>query len=42
MTLTTPAGSALANLVGGTSYTFALLDSYNTFPSSHLEVRDTD
>jgi hypothetical protein len=42
MTLTTPAGSALANLVGGTSYTFALLDSYNAFPSSHLEVRDTD
>jgi hypothetical protein len=42
MTLTTPAGSALANLVGGTSYTFALLDSYNAFSSSHLEVRDTD
>ncbi|HVR19716.1 MAG TPA: hypothetical protein VMS65_08470, partial [Polyangiaceae bacterium] len=42
MMLTTPAGSALANLVGGTSYTFALLDSYNSFPSSHLEVRDTD
>jgi uncharacterized protein (DUF697 family) len=42
VTLTTPAGSALAALVGGTSYTFALLDSYNTFPASHLEVRDTD
>ena len=41
-TLTTPAGSALANLIGGTTLTFALLDSYNTFPSSHLEVRDTD
>jgi hypothetical protein len=42
VTLTTPAGSALATLVGGTSYTFALLDSHNTFPTSHLEVRDTD
>jgi hypothetical protein len=42
MTLTTPAGSALASLVGGTSYTFALLDSYNTFAAAHLEVRDTD
>jgi hypothetical protein len=42
MTLTTPAGSALATLIGGTSLTFAVLDSYNTFPSSHMEVRDTD
>jgi hypothetical protein len=41
-TLTTPAGSELAELIGGTTYTFAALDSYNTFPSSHLEVRDTD
>lgn len=42
VTLTTPAGSALANLIGGTTYTFQVLDSYNTFTSSHLEVRDTD
>ncbi|HEY3497623.1 MAG TPA: hypothetical protein VGK73_23155 [Polyangiaceae bacterium] len=40
--LTTPAGSALANLIGGTTLTFPFLDSYNTFASSHLEVRDTD
>ncbi|MGC4094488.1 MAG: hypothetical protein QM756_42560 [Polyangiaceae bacterium] len=39
MTLTTPAGSALARLIGGTSMTFALLDSYNSFASAHLEVR---
>lgn len=37
-TLTTPAGSALARLIGGTSLTFAFLDSYNTFTSAHLEV----
>jgi hypothetical protein len=41
-TLTTPAGSELAALIGGTSTSFAILDSYNTFASSHLEVRDTD
>lgn len=37
-TLTTPAGSALAALIGGTSLSFAFLDSYNTFGSAHLEV----
>jgi len=42
VTLTTPPDSALASLIGGTTFTFAALDSYNTFPSSHLEVRDTD
>jgi hypothetical protein len=42
VTLTTPAGSALAELIGATTFTFAALDSYNTFTSSHLEVRDTD
>lgn len=41
-TLTTPVGSTLAELLGGTTLTFALLDSYNTFASAHLEVRDTD
>ncbi|MGC4094489.1 MAG: hypothetical protein QM756_42565 [Polyangiaceae bacterium] len=39
MTLTTTAGSALAQLIGGTSMTFAVLDSYNTFPAAHMEVR---
>ena len=39
MTLTTPAGSALAQLIGGTSLTFPLLDSYNTFPAAPMEVR---
>jgi hypothetical protein len=42
VTLTTPARSTLAKLIGGTSFTFALLDSYNTFANAHLEVRDTD
>jgi hypothetical protein len=42
MTLTTPAGSDLATLIGGTSLTFGILDSYNTFATSHMEVRDTD
>jgi len=41
-TLTTAAGTELASLIGGTSLSFAILDSYNTFPSAHLEVRDTD
>lgn len=41
-TLTTPAGSALANLIGGTSLTFPLLDSHNGFATAHLEVRDVD
>ncbi len=39
MTLTTPAGSALASVIGGTSLTFALLDSYNAFDAAHMEVR---
>jgi hypothetical protein len=39
LTLTTPAGSALSQVIGGTSMTFALLDSYNTFADAHLEVR---
>lgn len=42
MTLTTPAGSALANLIGGTSLTFPLLDSHNAFASAHMQVRDMD
>jgi hypothetical protein len=39
MTLTTPAGSALANLIGGPTLTFPLLDSYNTFATAHMTVR---
>jgi len=42
VTLTTPACSELAALAGSTTLTFALLDSYNTFSGSQLEVRDTD
>ena len=42
VTLSTPAGSDLALLAGSTTLTFALLDSYNTFGGSQLEVRDTD
>jgi hypothetical protein len=38
MTLTTPAGSELASLIGGTSLTFPVLDSFNTFPQAHMEV----
>ena len=38
MTLTTPAGSELASLIGGTSLTFPVLDSYNAFPNAHMEV----
>jgi hypothetical protein len=40
--LTTPAGSELAALIGGTSLTFTVLDSYNLFPAGTMEVRDTD
>jgi len=40
--LTTPCGSELATLIGGTSLTFPALDSYNAFATAHLEVRDTD
>jgi len=39
MTLTTPAGSALASLIGGTTLTFPFLDSYNTFAAAHMTVR---
>lgn len=38
-TLTTPAGSALAALIGGTTLSFVYLDSFNTFPSGHMTVR---
>lgn len=41
-TLSTPPCSELAALAGSTTLTFALLDSYNTFSGSQLEVRDTD
>jgi len=41
-TLTTPAGSTLAQLIGGTTLNFPLLDSYNTFATSEMQVRDTD
>jgi len=40
--LTTPANSELAALIGGTTLTFPILDSYNLFPSGIMEVRDTD
>jgi hypothetical protein len=40
--LTTPAGSELADLIGGTTLTFPALDSYNVFPTGTMEVRDTD
>jgi len=40
--LTTPANSELAALIGGTTLTFAALDSYNLFPGGTMEVRDTD
>lgn len=38
-TLSTASGGELASLVGGTSLSFPILDSYNTFASAHLEVR---
>ncbi|HEU5077474.1 MAG TPA: hypothetical protein VFU02_24950, partial [Polyangiaceae bacterium] len=38
MTLTTDAGSSLAALVGDTTLTFALLDSYNTFEAATLTI----
>lgn len=41
-TLTTQRCSDLAELLGGTSLTFPVLDSYNTFASAHLEVRAVD
>ena len=39
VTLKTPLCSALAKLAGGTSLSFALLDSYNAYDSAQLEVR---
>lgn len=41
-TLSTTPGSSLAALLGSDTFTFAVLDSYNTFTSSHLEVRNMD
>lgn len=38
MTLTTAAGSELAALIGGTSLTFPVLDSFNAFADAHMEV----
>lgn len=38
MTVTTPAGSDLAQLIGGTSLGFAILDSYNAFDAAHMVV----
>jgi hypothetical protein len=39
VTLTTPANSELAALIGGTSLQFAILDSYNGFDDALMEVR---
>jgi hypothetical protein len=38
VTLTTPAGSALAALIGGTTLTFPFLDSFNAFPAAQMTV----
>jgi hypothetical protein len=38
MTLTTPTGSALATLIGGTTLTFPFLDSFNAFPTAQMTV----
>lgn len=38
VTLTTSAGSELAQLIGGRKLTFALLDSYNDFASASMQV----
>jgi hypothetical protein len=38
MTLTTPASSALGQLIGGTTLTFPFLDSFNAFPAAHMTV----
>jgi hypothetical protein len=40
--LTTPAGSELSDLIGGTTLTFPVLDSYNVFPAGTMQVEDTD
>lgn len=37
--LTTPSGSELAVLIGGTTLSFDILDSYNLFASGPMEVR---
>jgi len=37
-TLTTDPHSALGRLIGGSSLTFAILDSYNSFDSAHMVV----
>lgn len=39
-TLTTPKGSALARLIGGTSLTFPFLNSFNSFPTAKMAVRE--
>lgn len=39
VTLNTPAGTPLAQLIGGTSMQFPLLDSYNTFGPVVMQVR---
>jgi hypothetical protein len=38
VTLTTSASSDLADLIGGTSLTFPILDSYNAFNAAHMDV----
>jgi hypothetical protein len=38
MTLTTPATSALGQLIGGTTLTFPFLDSFNAFPAARMAV----
>jgi len=38
MTLTTPPSSALATLVGGSTLTFAILDSHNAFGAAALSI----
>ncbi|MDF3070674.1 MAG: hypothetical protein K0R38_6275 [Polyangiaceae bacterium] len=38
-TLTTQLGTELGELLGAATMTFAVLDSYNTFATAHLEVR---
>lgn len=37
-TLTTPANSELAKLIGATTLSFPNLDSYNSFPAGHMHV----
>lgn len=42
MTLTTDPGSSLADLVGDSTLTFAILDSYNAFDSARLTIDVTE